>query len=162
MMSQKIYVALLLVVLVFGIVSFTINYLMINEVRNILLKQETVLGKVQANVSELQESINSLSKRVNELGNLVKNLQASYEELSSKLKEVKYPLVITDSIGRTVYVKYEPSRVVSVGPSLTEILFSLGSGDKVVGVDKFSNYPPVINELIEKGVVKVVGDAFTL
>lgn len=162
MVSQKIYVALLLIVLVFSVVSFTINYLMINEVRNILLKQELVLSKVQANVSELQGSINSLSGKTNELSNLVKSLQASYEELSSKLRGVKYPLVITDSIGRTVYVRYEPSRVVSVGPSLTEILFSLGSGDKIVGVDRFSNYPPVINELIERGVVKVVGDAFTL
>jgi len=115
MVSQKIYVALLLIVLVFSVVSFTINYLMINEVRNILLKQELVLSKVQANVSELQGSINSLSGKTNELSNLVKSLQASYEELSSKLRGVKYPLVITDSIGRTVYVRYEPSRVVSVG-----------------------------------------------
>lgn len=36
----------------------------------------------------------------------------------------------------------EPSRVVSLLPSATEILFALGLGDKVVGVTFECNYPP--------------------
>lgn len=34
------------------------------------------------------------------------------------------------------------SRIVSLSPSTTEILFALGLGDKIVGVTKFCNYPP--------------------
>ncbi|MGC8975002.1 MAG: ABC transporter substrate-binding protein [Thermoprotei archaeon] len=160
--NQKIYAVLLSVVLVFSIASFIVNYLMINEVREILLKQELALSKVQANVSGLQEVVSLVSGRTEELGNLVRSLQLRYEELSEELKKVKYPLVISDSIGRTVFINYEPSRVVSVGPSLTETLFALGLGDRVVGVDRFSNYPPVLNELVKEGSVKVVGDAFAL
>ncbi|HOK55343.1 MAG TPA: cobalamin-binding protein [Armatimonadota bacterium] len=35
-----------------------------------------------------------------------------------------------------------PQRIVSLVPSHTEILFSLGLGDKVVGVTRYCNYPP--------------------
>ncbi|MEM3924034.1 MAG: helical backbone metal receptor [Zestosphaera sp.] len=162
MVSQRIYVVLLLIVLAFSVVSFAVNYMLVNEVREILLKQELAISRVQANVSELQGVVTSLSGRTKEISDLIKDLQLRYEELSSRFKELKYPLVMTDSIGRSVFVKYEPLRVVSVGPSLTEVLFSLGLGDRVVGVDRFSNYPPVLNELVSRGVVKVVGDAFTL
>ena len=34
-----------------------------------------------------------------------------------------------------------PQRIVSTAPSITELLFVLGLGDRVVGVDRFSRYP---------------------
>ncbi|MCX5647342.1 MAG: helical backbone metal receptor [Phycisphaerae bacterium] len=36
----------------------------------------------------------------------------------------------------------QPSRIVSMAPNLTEILFALGLGDRVVGVTQDSDYPP--------------------
>lgn len=36
----------------------------------------------------------------------------------------------------------EPVRIVSMVPSLTEVLFALGLGDRVVGVTSFCNWPP--------------------
>jgi iron complex transport system substrate-binding protein len=33
------------------------------------------------------------------------------------------------------------SKIISLAPSTTEILFSLGAGDKVIGVSEFCNYP---------------------
>jgi iron complex transport system substrate-binding protein len=35
-----------------------------------------------------------------------------------------------------------PQRLVAAAPSLTELLFALGLGDQIVGVDRFSHYPP--------------------
>jgi len=35
-----------------------------------------------------------------------------------------------------------PQRIVSTAPSVTEILYALGLGDKVVGVTRFCDYPP--------------------
>ena len=52
-----------------------------------------------------------------------------------------YPLAIKDDAGRTVTLARRPQRIVSLAPSGTELLFALGLGDRVVGVDKFSNYP---------------------
>ena len=56
--------------------------------------------------------------------------------------ESRYPLTFTDDLGRPVTLPEEPRRIVSIGPSITEILFAVGAGEQVVGVDRFSNYPP--------------------
>jgi len=50
--------------------------------------------------------------------------------------------VHVDEAGREVRVPDEPQRIVSLAPSITEMLFALGLGDRVVGVTEFSTYPP--------------------
>ncbi|MFQ5443526.1 MAG: hypothetical protein ACE5EK_02805, partial [Nitrospinales bacterium] len=35
-----------------------------------------------------------------------------------------------------------PQRIVSMSPSVTEILFAIGAGNRVVGVTDFCTYPP--------------------
>lgn len=57
-----------------------------------------------------------------------------------------FPLTITDDAGRQVTFAQPPQRIVSIAPSNTEILFALGLGDRVVGLDAFSNYPPETEE----------------
>ncbi len=47
---------------------------------------------------------------------------------------------VTDVLGREVEVA-SAQRIISLTPSNTEILFALGLGDRVVGVDAYSNYP---------------------
>jgi iron complex transport system substrate-binding protein len=49
---------------------------------------------------------------------------------------------VTDEIGRTVNVPANPQRMVSLAPSITETLFALGLGDRVVGVTSYCDYPP--------------------
>ena len=43
---------------------------------------------------------------------------------------------------RLVCFNGTPQRIVSLAPSITEILFALGLGDKVVGVTDWCDYPP--------------------
>ncbi|MEU0520441.1 ABC transporter substrate-binding protein [Streptosporangium sp. NPDC006007] len=38
----------------------------------------------------------------------------------------------------------KPGKIVSLSPSATEILFQIGAGDEVVGVDEHSTYPPEV------------------
>jgi len=52
------------------------------------------------------------------------------------------PGAVVDDLGRSVSIVNEPQRIISLAPSNTEILFSLGLGDKVVGVTDYCNYPP--------------------
>ncbi len=47
-----------------------------------------------------------------------------------------------DALDRVVRLDGPPSRIVSLAPNLTEILFAVGLGDRVVGVTRFSTYPP--------------------
>lgn len=67
-----------------------------------------------------------------------------------------FPLSLKDDLGRTVLLKSEPKRIISMLPSHTEALFALGVGSKVVGIDQFSNYPKAETEKIQK-----VGSTFT-
>ena len=47
----------------------------------------------------------------------------------------------TDALGRRVVIAEMPTRIVSVAPSVTEVLFALGLGPKVVGVSSADDYP---------------------
>ncbi|HEV8663120.1 MAG TPA: cobalamin-binding protein [Candidatus Methylomirabilis sp.] len=49
---------------------------------------------------------------------------------------------VRDMMGREVEIARAVTRVVSLAPSLTEILFALGAGELTVGVTDFCDYPP--------------------
>ncbi|MCK4698148.1 MAG: ABC transporter substrate-binding protein, partial [Dehalococcoidia bacterium] len=67
------------------------------------------------------------------------------------------PGVITDDHGRTVDIAETPERIVSLAPSITEILFALDLGDKVVGVTDYCDYPEELVEKIDAGEIQRVG-----
>ncbi len=45
----------------------------------------------------------------------------------------------------------QPARIVSTSPSITESLFALGLGDRVVGVSTYCHYPPAVSNLAKIG-----------
>ena len=57
------------------------------------------------------------------------------------------PVQATDSSGTTLTLAAPAARIVSHSPALTEILFAIGAGDRVVAVDEFSNYPEDVADL---------------
>jgi len=57
------------------------------------------------------------------------------------------PQYFFDDLGRLVAINGTPQRIVSLSPSITETLFALGLGDKVVGVTDWCDFPP---EALEK------------
>jgi iron complex transport system substrate-binding protein len=52
------------------------------------------------------------------------------------------PRTFVDDSGRKLYFAKAPRRVLSLAPSLTEMLFAIGLDEQIVGVTNFCNYPP--------------------
>lgn len=52
-----------------------------------------------------------------------------------------FPLQVVDALGRTVRIAAPPRRIVSVAPSVTEILFALGLDARIVGVGSADDHP---------------------
>ncbi len=72
------------------------------------------------------------------------------------------PITVVDALNRSIEFSEPPRRVVSAMPSITEILFALGLGNRVVGVDTYSNYPPEVLKLVNEGKIQTVGGPWTL
>lgn len=53
-----------------------------------------------------------------------------------------FAATFTDEVGRKLAVQGSPQRIVSVAPSVTETLFALGLGDRLVGVSSYCQFPP--------------------
>ncbi len=51
-------------------------------------------------------------------------------------------LTVVDQTGRSLSLPAPPERIVSLVPSVTEILFAIGARDVLVGVTDFCDYPP--------------------
>lgn len=60
-------------------------------------------------------------------------------------------LQITDDRGVTVELPQSPQRIVSLLPSLTETVCELGQCHRLVGVDRYSNYPASVQALPKTG-----------
>jgi iron complex transport system substrate-binding protein len=66
-----------------------------------------------------------------------KNVETSKQNSST----AKYPVTIKDSYDRSITIDKEPERVISVSPVITEIIFALDKGDKLVGRTDYCDYP---------------------
>lgn len=62
-------------------------------------------------------------------------------ENSAKSESSVYPLTLTDSYGGTVTLDKAPEKIISVAPNMTELVYKLGAGDKLVGRTKYCDYP---------------------
>ncbi|SLM49723.1 putative Vitamin B12 import system, periplasmic binding protein BtuF [Nitrospira japonica] len=51
------------------------------------------------------------------------------------------PRTFVDDAGRKLYIAKAPSRVVSLAPSITEMLFALGLDEQIVGVTELCDFP---------------------
>lgn len=62
-----------------------------------------------------------------------------------------YPIELTDAAGRTVVLKAEPMRILSLAPSNTELLWALGKGDLQVGRTDFCDFPEDVKKIASVG-----------
>ena len=80
-----------------------------------------------------------------------KKVASEDEQQSEQTTEQAFPVTVKDAVGTDVTITEEPKRIVSLMPSNTEILFELGLGDKVVGVNDNDNYPKEVADIEKIG-----------
>ena len=74
-----------------------------------------------------------------------------------------WPRVFTDDLGVEVTLDGPPQRIVSISPGMTEIIFTLGEGDRLVGVTDLCDYPPEaadkerVGGMTNPSIEKIVG-----
>ena len=58
---------------------------------------------------------------------------------------------VTDDRGRVVKLAKPPERIVSLLPSLAETVCALGACQRLVGVDRYTNWPDSVKQLPQVG-----------
>lgn len=76
------------------------------------------------------------------------NSRPNRPEPESKLAPMR---IVTDDLGRRITVPVNIKRVVSLAPSITESVFAVGAGDRLVGVTTFCNYPEYAKSIQKVG-----------
>ena len=49
---------------------------------------------------------------------------------------------VTDELNRSIAIMPNPQRIISLAPNLTEMLFALGLGNRIIGVTSYCDFPP--------------------
>lgn len=62
-------------------------------------------------------------------------------------------MTFTDDLGNVIELAGTPQTIVSLSPSMTEILFAIGAGDQMVGRDEYSVYPEEALEVTSIGAM---------
>jgi iron complex transport system substrate-binding protein len=83
------------------------------------------------------------------------NESTETNEESEEVIEGNFPITLTDGIGQEVTIEKEPTTIISVLPSNTEIAYALGLGDKIVGVSDYDNYPAEVLEKEKVGSMEI-------
>lgn len=59
--------------------------------------------------------------------------------------------MVIDQTGRNVQAPDDPKRVVALAPNITEIVFALKQEDRLIGVTRYSDFPPAAKKLPKVG-----------
>ncbi|MFH2132475.1 MAG: helical backbone metal receptor, partial [bacterium] len=82
---------------------------------------------------------------------LIRNLFVSITVTLLSIGTVCAEKTVVDPIGRTVHVPDRPLRIISMAPSVTEIIFALEQQHRLVGVTRYSNDPAAAGSLPRVG-----------
>jgi iron complex transport system substrate-binding protein len=80
---------------------------------------------------------------------------AKPDEIASSVTQVEAAQTIKDDLGREVRMPAKLERAVSLAPSITELIFAAGAGNKLVGVTTYCDFPA------EAKSIQKIGDTQT-
>ncbi len=139
----------------------------VREINESISRAATIedLEVLAAKLASITSQLEDLEARINETSQASAE---SYEELLqmvNKLRDrletlqdmVLFPVEIVDGSGDTVVIPGKPERIVSLAPSVTEILYYVNATDRLVGVDSDSDWPQWVVNARNNGTLVDVG-----
>ena len=63
------------------------------------------------------------------------------------------PIVLTDDLGNEITLEEPAQKIVSLSPSMTESLFALGAGDRIIARESNSTFPEEAQEIEDIGAI---------
>jgi iron complex transport system substrate-binding protein len=71
------------------------------------------------------------------------------------------PKFVIDAMGRNVTTNFTPVRIVSASPAITELVYALGQGDKLVAVTDYCDYPSDVVARKNNHTLQTIGGFYT-
>lgn len=96
------------------------------------------------------QNSNQVVKETKEEPITEENKETEEEQVSESKDVVTYPITV-ETMGGQFTIKKEPISIVSAAPNITEALYAIGAGDKVIGRTSFCNYPEEVMDVSEIG-----------
>lgn len=85
---------------------------------------------------------------------LVMMMVLTFVACDTNNEEVFEAVTIVDGMEREVIIETEPMKVVTMAPSMTEMVYALGLGDKLVGRTDYCNFPAEALEIESIGSLR--------
>ena len=63
-----------------------------------------------------------------------------------------FPITVTDAQHVSITLPRKPQRILAASPTVTEMLFAIGAGERVIAVTDQCNYPPEVRRLPKIGL----------
>lgn len=70
---------------------------------------------------------------------------------NTKKTESHYPYKLVDSEGKEITIEKEPTKIISLAPSITETVFALDKDDSLVGRTDYDDYPKEVETITSVG-----------
>lgn len=130
----------------------------LNDLNETITSNSQKIEQASGAIQSLNQSLSELRQSLETLNNTVSGLSTQLQEISQTVSSLTgFPRMVTDDLGRTVIIPNTPQRIISLAPSVTEMIYAIGAQDLLVGVDDYSNYPPNLLDAIDSGQIQRVG-----
>lgn len=77
--------------------------------------------------------------------------EGTTKEAAQQDGQTVYPYEAVDYLGTTYTIEKEPEKVISVSPSMTELIYALGAQDKLIGRSDYCDYPEEVSSVESVG-----------
>lgn len=76
---------------------------------------------------------------------------ASAVDIAREPSPPNFPLRLIDDRGRAIRLNHFATRIISLSPNITELVFAAGAGGKLVGTSRYSDYPMAAKSIPDVG-----------